>query len=518
MNENEQIEPPDEAELREAAQRLGHPALPEVVLELSGVTARGRDLAILAAEGGGVEVLYALAAAGRCAPDSPEVQALVLCPTPERASRVARALHLLGGPRGLASLAWSPWRSAEGEERPFAQLVAGRPEELLPRVRAARLGLADLRLVAVDGIGALESTGQWESAEAILDTLPEDVQKVVVDDAPGERFQALLKHRLGRARKWPPELLGPAAGPAEVGPPLVWATGAAEEERLERLGDMLRELADETDATRAVVRCHDGETAHRVAAGLASSGFDLTHEADEPGVVVAWGEDEPPPEEIGVFFGLPLSLEQLRWLEGARARGAVVATGEETQLGLTARRAGWPGRALPAGPDTSAEDELRRYRERVRRRIGEGDDAAEALVLEPLLRAHGAVPVARALSALLREGGPETPAEEPPARRTPTPLEEARGRPAPRHPSVGGTWTRLFVNVGERDGAGPGDLVGAITGETSLTGDQIGRIDVRENYSLVDVAAESAEEVIQRLTGVRIKGREVVARPDRTSS
>lgn len=521
MSEDERNEAPEEAELLEAAERLGHPALPEVVEELATLATRGRDLAILAGEGAGAELLYGLAAGRRCAPDSPEVQALVLSPTPERAARAARALHLLGAPRGLASLAWAPWRSSTGEERPLAQLVAGRPLELLPRVRAGRLGLAELRMVAVDGVGALEATGQWESAEAILDTLPDDVQKIVVDDEGGERFSSLLKHRLSRARKWPEELLGPSGGtpPGEEGPALVWASGTDEEERLERLADLLRELAADSDAAHAVVRCHDGETAHRVAAALASSGFDLTHEAEEPGVVVAWGEDEPPPETVGVWFGLPASLEQLSWLESARARGVVVPTGQEAQIGLTARRTGWTTRPLPAGPDPSAEDAIGRFRHRVRRRIEERDDDAEALVLEPLLREHGAVPVARALSGLLRESGEaETTEEESARRRAPTPMEEARGRRAPRRPSTEGTWTRLYISAGKRDGAGPGDLVGAITGETSLTGDQIGRIDVRENYSLVDVAAESADEVMRRLTGARIKGREVVARPDRKSS
>lgn len=512
------------AELTEAAGRFGHPGLPEVVSELANVALRGRDLAILAGEGSGVELLYALGASAACDPDSAEVQALVLCPTPERAARAARALHLLGAPVGLASLAWSPWRASSEEERPFAQLVAGRPTELLPRVRAGRLSLGGLRLVAVDGVSALEATGQWDAAEAILDTLPADAQKVVVDVERGERFSALLTHRLGRSRKWPPELLG-AEGepvPAEGEPSLLWTSGADEEERYEGLARLLRAAASEAEQPRAVVRCHDGDVAHRVAAALASAGFDLTHEGDEPGVVVAFGEDEPPPETVGVLFGLPTSLEGLRWLDRAGVRGAVVADGEEDQLLLTARRAGWPARALPAEADVTARDALARYREHVRRRLEEGSDAAEALVLEPLFRDHGAAPVARALSGLLRERGAPAPAEEPerePGRRAPSAVSEARGRPPPRRREAAeGSWTRLYVNAGKRDGVGPGDLVGAITGETSLTGDQIGRIDVRENYALVDVASESAQEVMRRLTGARIKGREVVARPDKEST
>ena len=37
----------------------------------------------------------------------------------------------------------------------------------------------------------------------------------------------------------------------------------------------------------------------------------------------------------------------------------------------------------------------------------------------------------------------------------------------------------------------------------------------RESYSLVDVESGVAEQVMDQLSGVRIKGREVIARPDR---
>lgn len=513
--------PPDDDALREAAARLGFPTLPEPVSELAELARRGRDLAILAGEGAGVELLYGLAAASSCDPDSAEVQALVLTPTPERAARVGRALHLLGAPAGLAALAWSPWRASDDEERPFAQLVAGRPAELLPRVRAGRLSLAELAFVGVDGVSALVATGQWEAAEAILDTLPAGVQKAVVDTERSDRFAELLKHRLGRARKWPVELLDRTAGPpAEAdGRPLLWASGSDEEERYERLADLLRRAASEAEEPRAVVRCRDGDAAHRAAAALASLGFDLTHEADEPGVVVAWGDDEPPPRTVGVLLGLPSSLEELRWLAESTVRGAVVATSEEAQLRLTARRAGWSTRALPSAPDAGARDAVARYRSRVRGRLEEETDDVEGLVLEPLLNEFGAARVARALSGLLRREAGEPGTEEAPAARAASAVSEARGRrPPPRREAAESTWTRLFVNAGTRDEVGPGDLVGAITGETSLTGDQIGRIDVRESYSLVDVASESAEEVMHRLTGAVIRGREVVARPDRKSS
>lgn len=515
-----------EAALREAEARLGYRSKPEPVAELANVLRRGNDVVALAGEGSGKELLYALAAAERADPASPAVQALVLCPTPEATARAGRALHLLGADRGLASLSWLPWREpSDGEAPPFAQLLAGRPGELLPQVKAGRLKLGDLAVLAVDGVSALEETGGWPAVEALLDTLPSDVQKILTDVRRSERLDDLVKHRVSRAKKWPPELFAPGAGrKASSSVRLLWAAGAGEEERLDRLVDTLRRAAEASGDERAVVRCPDGATAHHVAASLAARGFELTDRLEEPGVVVAWGEDEPPPEAVGVLYGLPLSLEELgRWLGGAAARAVVVRPAEVDQLRLLARRAGWTLAPVPERPSAGARDAVEAFRDRVRRRLEGHEDAAETLVLEPLLEAHGATRVAGALSALLREREPAGgDGEEAPAREAPEP-EPAPERRPPRGARPRGRravdesagWTRLFVSAGKRDGVGPGDLVGAITGETPAEGGQIGRIEIRESYSLVDVDPSVAEQVMEALTGVRVKGREVIARRDR---
>jgi ATP-dependent RNA helicase DeaD len=63
----------------------------------------------------------------------------------------------------------------------------------------------------------------------------------------------------------------------------------------------------------------------------------------------------------------------------------------------------------------------------------------------------------------------------------------------------------------------PGDLVGAITGETDAVGGQIGKIDIRDSYSLVDVETGIADHVIRELSGAAIRGRRVEVRRDRES-
>ncbi|GAB3980509.1 hypothetical protein GCM10027615_59170 [Plantactinospora veratri] len=73
----------------------------------------------------------------------------------------------------------------------------------------------------------------------------------------------------------------------------------------------------------------------------------------------------------------------------------------------------------------------------------------------------------------------------------------------------------LFIGVGRRAGIRPQDLVGAITGETAVSGREIGSIEIADRFSLVEVPRSAANEVIARLRQSTIKGRKATVRRDR---
>ncbi len=51
---------------------------------------------------------------------------------------------------------------------------------------------------------------------------------------------------------------------------------------------------------------------------------------------------------------------------------------------------------------------------------------------------------------------------------------------------------------------GPADIVGAITGETDVTGDSIGRIEINEGHAIVEIDAGAVEKVITGLDGGKV--------------
>ena len=69
--------------------------------------------------------------------------------------------------------------------------------------------------------------------------------------------------------------------------------------------------------------------------------------------------------------------------------------------------------------------------------------------------------------------------------------------------------TRLHLNVGEEMGVVPIDVVNSIAGETGLPGKVVGKVDVRERHSFVDVSTEHANAILAKLNRAEIKGHKV---------
>ena len=73
---------------------------------------------------------------------------------------------------------------------------------------------------------------------------------------------------------------------------------------------------------------------------------------------------------------------------------------------------------------------------------------------------------------------------------------------------------RLFVNLGEKDGVRAQEIVNAVTTEAGIPGSQVGKVEVRDTHTLVEVAASVAALVADKLTGSVVRGRRVQARVD----
>ena len=73
---------------------------------------------------------------------------------------------------------------------------------------------------------------------------------------------------------------------------------------------------------------------------------------------------------------------------------------------------------------------------------------------------------------------------------------------------------RLFMSVGAKDNITPRDLVGAIANTANVASSDLGKIDVRDSHSIVEVSPRIADLVIDKVSGVSIRGHRASVRRD----
>ncbi len=109
-------------------------------------------------------------------------------------------------------------------------------------------------------------------------------------------------------------------------------------------------------------------------------------------------------------------------------------------------------------------------------------------------------------TAIQRTDG--VPVEEVPEERS----DRARKPKGPEDPDFVGPRTRLWISAGEENGIEIPDVVALIQGETGLPAEIIGRVDIRERHTFVEVASEHAAGVVAKLKrapfgGLRLKAK-----------
>lgn len=415
--------------------------------------------------------------------DKRELQLLVITPDVESAAAAGAAAVRLGTARGIDIVAaTAPTRAARLIRLRSPHIVTGSPATLVALVRAAALKLESVRSVCIAWADELLIRGADASLEAVMTEVPKDSARAIVASELTPAVEALIERYARRARRVTP------AAAEHVQPMPIEYVSTSYHGRL----DALRRVLDETDPASALIFVREDDAEESVREVLRASGS--TDEMIRVGLVAA------PETELVVLFDLPASREELREAAGA-ARRAVALVQPRQLSSLRALAAGGNVKPLTlAESGQRARDEDAVMRAEVRRVLDERHFGRELLALEPLLDEYDGIEIAAALLQLLereRHAHRVALAAAPATRRDPSSM------------------VRLFVGVGSRDNARPSDLVGAIANQGGVSSGELGRVDVRESHSIVEVSATVAEAVIERVNGATIKGRRAIVRLDK---
>lgn len=423
---------------------------------------------------------------------SGSLTAIVVTPGPDDSVALGEALAGQRHDAHIRPLVLTSERRAQRllQQQPRAVIAHA---SLLRQLQAqAQLALGSVQLLVLLWAEDLAEGESREALEALLADLPREGERLALASRHTEVLEAFLERAMWRARRISHIPADDAAG---VALRFVLTTEAHRTAALDAVLDAI----DPASTYVAAFSDEGAAAAERAAAALGYPGDDDALRVgralpDHPvDLLVLF---EPPPDRDTVKHAASLGRE-------------VVAFVAPAQVTAFRALAGTAARPQPVAElFTKARRVADRLRAELRAVLGRGAQQSYVLTLEPLVGEFDSIEIAAAALALLaREREARTVAAPAPAASLPA---AALGRPGADRGV-----TRVYLNVGERDGVRRGDLVGAIAGEAGIPGAQIGRIELRESHAVVEVDAEVAPRVIERLSGVMIRGRRVTAREDR---
>ena len=463
-----------------AAREAGFEVLSGLQKSAIPVLRRGGNAIVRASSGSGITAAYALALLDRFA-DETGTRALVIVPTTDRAERVATIIAgLAHGTNARVAALTSSWIAAAD-----ATIVVASAEKLLSSVEGSHIKLDAVESVVVDGASAIAKLSGMKTLETIFATLPREGQRVFISSEFDDELRKLAESHARKALTFPPR---PAIDERAARPEATMKLRYLVADDTRKPDQVSRVLRKAKGAITLVAR--SAASARQAEREMRGRGFDAR--------AVAYPEftrDETKGTVLG--YDVPFTAEQIT--EHFRDGDLIVV--ERSEIPHLRNIADDANVQLEAAQAPASDiDSLHAFREEIRRAAREEDIAAQMLVLEPLFSEFSPEEIAAAAAALLR------------ARRPATAAASGGAREGTK------TWSRLFLSVGERDGVRPADVVGAITGESGIKGDEVGRVEIRDTFSVVEIMSDVADKVIQALNGTTMKGRALRVDYDRKSA
>ncbi|SEN71594.1 DEAD/DEAH box helicase [Vreelandella aquamarina] len=502
----------------------------------------GRDMLGQAQTGTGKTAAFALPLLSRLDMQRREPQVLVLAPTRELAQQVAVSFSRYGqnlqGLEVATLCGGQEYREQLGALKRGAQVVVGTPGRVIDHLDRGSLKLDGLSALVLDEADEMLRMGFIDDVKRVVADTPKDAQRVFFSATLPTEIERIVNRYL--------------VNPVKVAIESRTTTGENIEQRLVRVdgGAKLEALArilevEPVDAAIVFVRTRAACTTlveQLTARGVNAAGLsgDLDQSLRERTItrlkrgkvdvliatdVAARGLDVPRITHV-VNYDLPQDAEAYTHRIGRTGRAgrsgiAITFAGfrEGRKVGWMEQATGQKMTEMPL-PDEAAirahRDEV--FHHRVVAALTKGAEEQRALVERLVEEGHDAVDLACAFAAMAR-------ADEAPIGRLQAPRKEraprdgAPGKPGGARrerssaPSEG--MTRYRVSVGHKDGVKPGQLVGALANEGGIEGARIGRIDIRNAFSVVELPSGLPSTILAKMARARVAGRPLEISEDR---
>ena len=515
-------------------------AFPELML--------GRDLVGQAQTGTGKTAAFALPLLERLESGRKTPQVLVLAPTRELAMQVADSFkaYAAGHPhlKVLAVYGGTDFRSQISTLRRGVDVVVGTPGRVMDHMRQGTLDTSGLTSLVLDEADEMLRMGFIDDVEWILEQLPKERQVVLFSATMPPEIRRLSKRYLNdpaevtiKTKDQDGKLIRqraitvPMSHKLEALQRVLDACGGEGVIIFARTKVITLTVAETLEAAGHQVAVLNGDVPQnqreRTVERLRSGSVDILVATD----VAARGLDV---ERIGLVINYDMPFDSEAYVHRIGRTGRAGRTGEAV-LFMTPRerrfirnleRATGQPIELMEVPGNTAINQGRL--DRLRKRLSEAangvaDNSEEGALIQELMQrvateleltpeqiALAALNLAIGPNGLLRKGDDDWIQNTQRMDRDRGDRGERRerrtDRPA-RAPEE--DMQRYRVAVGHRDRVKPGNLVGAIAGETGLQGRSIGRIQIFDNHSLVDLPKGMPEDIFNSLRTLRVMNREL---------
>jgi ATP-dependent RNA helicase DeaD len=493
----------------------------------------GRDVLGQAQTGTGKTAAFALPILARIdlAPGAP--QALVLTPTRELAIQVAEAFQRyaahLPGFHVLPIYGGQSYGPQLSALRRGTQVVVGTPGRIIDHLEKGSLDLSRVRTLVLDEADEMLRMGFIDDVERILQRTPAARQTALFSATMPAEIRRIAKTHLRN----PAEVTVAArTRTAENIRQRYWlVSGLHKLDALTRILEVepfdgmiifartkigTEELAEKLQARGFAAAAINGDLPQpqreRTVGQLKDGSIDVLVATD----VAARGLDVDRISHV-INYDVPTDAESYVHRIGRTGRAGregeailFITPRERGLLRAIERSTRQPISALEL-PTVQAVNDVRvaRFKEQITETLAAGGLDPFASIIEDYERETNvpAVEIAAALAKMSRRGAPlllAKPAPEAPV--ATAPAAEKPAREAPARPTRSGNAV-YRVEVGHAHGVKPGNLVGAIANETGLEARHIGRIEIRDAYSLVELPVGIPRKILKHLQTVQVSGR-----------
>jgi len=442
------------------AQELGFKELTPIQAQSIPRLLNGEDLIGQAKTGSGKTAAFTFPILEKIDLGSRSLQAMILCPTRELCSQVAREVRKLGRYHsGLQVLVLSGGQPMFAQLKSLSQgvhIVVGTPGRVLDHLSRGSLALDQVATVVLDEADRMLDMGFQEDMERILGEMPESRQTVFFSAT----FPRSIDSMSRAFQRNPVRVTIEEA--ASVAPTIRQVVYEANPElKLKALLWVLQQNQHEA----AIVFCN-----------LKTTVIELSNALSRAGVSAACLHgDMEQRDRDRVMAKFRNQSTRLLIATDVAARGIdienldiVICYDLPAQAEVYVHRIGRTGRAGKRGFAIS---------------LATSREAGKIQAIEKIT----GVPLIR---------------------KTLANVEGADAESLARDLNRDARMATLFISGGRKEKMRPGDILGALTGEAGrMTAAQIGKIEIHDHFSYVAVSKEFAQTALARLNQGRIKGR-----------